>query len=244
MPRKEYSAIPMPRARNIGNDASQTSSSSSSTSFTGVLSKDIVFTADMSAIDESHRTATRERRQRKKTGRHEKATQSYLADKQDYIKFAALDGSSGEVYMRGVKVPSDKQKWGYPYVTVDRVLYYCHHILKSGFQKRKGGKRGKRVIYAPENSTWFVDFLAICPDTMDDRENVNWDKPLTWKGSADGILKACADLKKEQMATDQGKAIYTSAADLEPLRGPTSTHGRFKAIQQEMEMKMNVSRRK
>ena len=79
---------------------------------------------------------------------------------------------------------------------------------------------------------------------MDDRENVNLDKPLTWKGSADGILKACADLKKEQMATDQGKAIYTSAADLEPLRGPASTHGRLKAIQQEMEMKMNVSRRK
>ena len=204
------------------------------------LPTDIDFELDMSVIDQAHAEHTRRRRSSKKEGREEFNKPGYRSAQLDYIQYCALQGGSG-CFFRGVQVPDEKKPWQYPYVTPERVACYAETVLKHGFQFKPGGNRRTKTVYEVTNNTWFEDHLIICPSIMDDRGKV-YSKLLTWKGTVDGILKALAALKREQMATPRGKAIYGTSALQAPLRGPGAVDGRFQAIQDQMEERNSTER--
>ena len=242
MPRGGGRQVPTPTAR-IEVDMSAASSSSSGLSMRAAsmtLPTDIDFELDMSVIDQAHAEHTRRRRSSKKEGREEFNKPGYRSAQLDYIQYCALQGGSG-CFFRGVQVPDEKKPWQYPYVTPERVACYAETVLKHGFQFKPGGNRRTKTVYEVTNNTWFEDHLIICPSIMDDRGKV-YSKLLTWKGTVDGILKALAALKREQMATPRGKAIYGTSALQAPLRGPGAVDGRFQAIQDQMEERNSTER--
>ena len=207
MPRGKGRKTFIPPMNSTGEDTTNAATSGSSTT-SRELPSDMTFTFNMSSIDQQHRINKTTRRTSQKKGRAEKFTQGYLRDKKDYIRFCKMTGEGSQSYMRGVLVPEGKRPWDYPYVTIERVLYYLDKILVPGYQYKAGGKRKARVTYEPTNVTWFEDHLKVCPEISDDRNRVNTSKAIRWKGTADGVLKALQDLKMEQMATNYGKNIY------------------------------------
>mgnify|MGYP001160023775 CR=1 FL=1 len=242
MPRRKGRITSIPGRNSTGEDTTNAATSSSSTT-SRELPSDMTFTFNISSIDEKHRINTNTRRTSQKKGRAEKFTQGYLRDKMDYIRFCKMTGEGGQSYMRGVLVPEEKRPWDYAYVTIDRVLWYLDTILVPGYQYKVGGKRKEaRVRYEPTNVTWYEDHLKVCPEISDDRDRVNTSKAIRWKGTADSVLKAIQDLKKEQMATNYGKNIYQRMGEEGPLRGKDAQHSRFRAIQELMDTRNEKQR--
>ena len=188
MPRKSRGDVAQPHittsdiSHGATNDnGSSSSSSSSSSEYTGEIPEPPEM--DISIIDQEHRISVTKRRSKQKTGRQEKQKVAYVAEKYDYIKWCALDGSSGNVYMRGVQVPLTKKPFSYVWCSTSVVLTYANTILRNGFQYKRGGTGKKRAVYAPENTSWFEDHLASCPSTMDDRARCT-DKPISFTGTS------------------------------------------------------------
>ena len=199
---------------------------------------------EITDILQQHRVSIQEDRQGTKKGRTGTKTDGYLTAKQDYVRYSALDGTSGNVYFRGALIPKDKKPWGYAVVTVKCVVYYLTHCLINAFQWRPGKKPWRNVKYDAQKVDWYVDHYAAAPSTNDDRQFVTT-KPLTWNGSINNILNALRDLKSAQLVTAAGQAFYNNPSHpdrMNPLRDTTASIKEIQMIQMMVKTRVEKSR--
>jgi len=130
---------------------------------------------------------------------------SYTGAQCKFLKWLAATGG----WLRGVKL-KEKTPKPFPMVTREFVILFMFEVYAKGWQFRT---RTKDPPGSTEDPLWWKKYFfewynKTLPDDTErtyrnkKKSNDMQRKPLTWHGSAEGMLKALNDLQTQIMSTD------------------------------------------